>query len=185
MKLKEKYKKEVIPQMIKKFGYKNVMAVPKVEKIVVNTGFGRLVTGKNTGEQKKIHKAILDDLSLITGQSSVLTLSKKSIATFKVRKNMPVGAKVCLRGKRMHDFLDRIIHIVLPRSRDFRGIKSSSFDKSGNLAIGIKEHITFPEISPEKIKNIIGLEIVITTTAKSEKEGLELLKLLGLPIQKK
>ncbi|MBZ9578421.1 50S ribosomal protein L5 [Patescibacteria group bacterium] len=183
MRLPEKYKKEVIPAMQKKFGYPNIMAVPKIEKVMVNTGFGRLITGKTSDEQKKIYEAILNDLVLITGQKPVLTRAKKSISGFKIRQGMPVGAQGTLRGKRMFDFLERLIHIALPRSRDFRGIDPKSFDREGNLTIAIKEHIAFPEISPEKVKNIFGFEITVVTTAKNKEEGIELLRLLGFPIK--
>lgn len=183
LRLKEKYKKEVIPAMMAKFGYKNAMAVPKLEKAVINTGFGRLVVGKTSEEQKKIYEAILRDLSLICGQKPILTCAKKSISAFKVRQGMPIGVMVVLRGKKMHDFLDRVIHIGLPRSRDFRGIEQKSLDKNGNLTIGIKEHIAFSEISPEEVRNIFGFEITIVTTAKNKEEGAELLKLLGFPIK--
>jgi len=183
LRLKEKYKKEVVPQMVKNFGYKNIMAIPKIEKVIVNTGFGRLTTEKTSGEQKKIYEAILNDLALITGQRPILTRAKKSISGFKIRQGMPVGAQVSLRGKKMFDFLERLIHIALPRSRDFRGIDSKSFDREGNLTIAIKEHIVFPEISPEKVKNIFGFEITVVTTTKNKKEGIELLKLLGFPIK--
>ena len=183
MKLQDNYKKEVIPAMQNKFGYKNAMAVPKIEKVVVNTGFGRLVSGKTSDEQKKISEGILNDLSLICGQRPVLTYAKKSISGFKIRKGMPVGARVTLRGRLMYDFLDRLINIALPRSRDFRGIEPSSFDKRGNLTVAIKEHITFPEILPEKVKVNFGFEITIVTSAKSREEGVELLKLLGFPIK--
>lgn len=181
--LKEKYQKEVVSQMMERFGYKNSMSVPKIEKVMVNTGFGRLISGKTSNEQKKIQEAILHDLALITGQSPVLTRARKSISAFKVRKGIPVGAQVTLRGKRMFDFLERLIHIALPRSRDFRGIDPKSFDKKGNLTVGIKEHIAFPEVSPEKVKNIFGFEITIVTTAKSREEGEALLRLLGFPIR--
>jgi len=181
--LPEKYKKEVIPQMMQKFDYKNPMAVPKIEKVVINTGFGRLVAGKTGEERKKIETPILDDLVLILGQKPVINPAKKSISGFKTRKGIPIGASSTLRGKRMYDFLERLIHIALPRSRDFQGIMPDSFDKKGNLTIGIKEHIAFPEILPEKAKNIFGLEITIVTTAKKQEEGVELLRLLGFPIK--
>lgn len=183
LRLKEKYKKEVVPQMVENFGYKNVMAIPKIEKVMVNTGFGRLTTGKTSDEQKKIYEAILNDLALITGQKPILTRAKKSISGFKIRQGMPVGTQVSLRGEKMFDFLERLIHIALPRSRDFRGIDFKSFDREGNLTIAIKEHIVFPEISPEKVKNIFGFEITVVTTTKNKKEGIELLKLLGFPIK--
>lgn len=181
--LKEKYQKEVIPEMMKKFGYKNPLAVPKIDKVIINIGFGRLVSGKTSDEQKKIQDAILHDLAQISGQRPISTKAKKSISAFKVRKEMPIGAMVTLRGKRMLDFSERLIQIALPRSRDFRGIDQKSFDKKGNLAIGIKEHITFPEISPEEVKNIFGFEIIIVTSAKNREEGIELLKLMGFPIK--
>lgn len=183
LRLREKYEKEVVPQMMERFGYKNKMAVPKIEKVVINTGFGRQVSGKTADEQKKIIEAILEDLALISGQKPILKKAKKSISGFKIKKGMPVGATVTLRRKRMNDFLERLIHIALPRLRDFRGIEPKSFDKEGNLTIGIKEQIVFPEISPEKVKNIFGLEITIVTTAKKREEGIELLKLLGFPIK--
>lgn len=183
LRLKEKYQKEIIPEMMKKFGYKNTMAVPNIEKVVVNTGFGRLLSGKTSEEQKKIQDAILGDLSLIVGQRPILTRAKKSVSGFKIRKGMAVGVRVTLRGRKMYDFLERLINIGLPRSRDFRGIDQKSFDNKGNLTIGIKEHITFPEVSPEKVKNIFGFEVTTATTAKSKEEGLELLKLIGFPIK--
>lgn len=183
MRLKEKYQKEVIPHMVERFGYKSVMAAPRVEKVMVNTGFGRLIAGQTSEEQKKVYELILNDLSLVCGQRPVLTKTKKSISGFKTRKGMAIGAKVTLRGRKMYDFLDRIIHIALPRSRDFWGIDTKSFDKKGNLTIGIKEHIVFPEVSPEKAKTIFGLEITIITTAKAREEGIELLKSMGFPIK--
>jgi len=168
---------------MERFGYKNAMAVPKIEKVIINTGFGKLISGKTSEEQKKIYQNILDDLSLICGQRPQITLAKKSISGFKIRKGIPIGAQVTLRGQRMHDFLERLIQIGLPRSRDFRGIDLKSFDKKGNLTIGIKEQIVFPEIFPERAKTIFGFEITITTTAKSREEGIELLRLLGFPIK--
>lgn len=182
LKLKEKFIKEVIPAMRQSFGYKKDMAVPRVEKVVLNTGFGRLVAGKTAEEQKKIVEAIINDMSLISGQKVVGTKSKKAIAAFKTRKGMLLGARVTLRGQRMYDFLDRLIHIALPRSRDFRGIDPKSVDQSGNLTVAIKEHIAFPEISPEKTKSIFGFETTVVTTAKNQKQGLELFKLLGFPM---
>jgi len=181
--LKEKYTKEVIPAMIEKFGYKNKMAVPKIKKVVLNIGFGKMVYDKSSKEREKIYKPILNDLSMISGQLPVLTEARKSISGFKLRKGMPIGAKVTFRGQRMYDFLDRLINIALPRSRDFRGIKATAFDKRGHLTIGIKEHICFPEILPEKAKRIFGFEITVVTTAKSREEGMELFKLLGFPIK--
>ena len=184
MHLREKYQKEVIPQMMEKFNYKNPMAVSKIEKVVINTGFGRLISNLTGQDQEKTVNFILNDLSLICGQNPVKTRAKKSIAGFKIRKGVPIGARVTLRRKKMYDFLERLIHIALPRSRDFRGIDSKSVDEKGNLTIGIKEHICFPEVSPEKAKSIFGLEIAVVTTAKSREEGLELLRLLGFPIKR-
>jgi len=182
-KISEQYQKKAIPAMIEKFHYKSVMAVPKIEKVVVNTSFGKRISGKTNDEQKKIYEGILKELALMTGQSPVLTKAKKSISGFKLRKGMPVGAMVTLRGKRMNDFLERLIHIVLPRSRDFNGLSVKSIDGSGNLSLAIKEHIAFPEIEPEKAKGIFGLEITVVTNAKTKEKGLELLKLLGFPIK--
>lgn len=183
IRLKDKYQKEVIPQMMEKFGYKNTMAVPKLEKAVLNIGFGRLVVGKTAEEQKKIQEAIINDLSLIAGQKAILARARKAIASFKTRKGMPIGAQVTLRGQKMYDFLERVIHVALPRSRDFRGIESNSIDQNGNLTFAIKEHIAFPEISPEKTKQIFSFEITVVTTTKNPQQGLVLLKLLGFPIK--
>lgn len=183
MRLKEKYTKEVIPAMMEKFGCKNKMAVPKIEKVVINTGFGRLIAGKTSDEQKKIEETILEDLSLISGQRPILTKAKKSIAGFKIRQGMLIGAMNTLRGAKMYDFLERIIHIAFPRSRDFRGIDLKSFDGKGNLTIAVKEHIVFPEVLPEKTRIIFGFEITIVTTAKTQEEGIELLRLMGFPIK--
>lgn len=183
MPLKEKYQKEVVPAMIAKFGYKNKMAVPKIEKVVINTGFGKLIGGKGTEESKKTQEAILNDLALISGQKPVFATARKAISGFKLKKGKPIGAKVTLRKKRMYDFLERLIHIALPRSRDFQGIDPKSFDEKGNVTVGIREHIALPEISPEKAKNIFGLEVTIVTNAKTREEGIELLRLMGLPIK--
>jgi len=184
LRLKEKYEKEVVPEMMKKFGYKNKMAVPRIEKVIVNTSFGKLITGKTgSDEQKKFLDSILGDLALICAQKPIVKGAKKSISSFKLRKGLPVGAKVTLRKKRMYDFLERLIHIVLPRSRDFQGIDPASFDKKGNLTVAIKEHITFPEISPEKTKTIFGLEVTVVNSAKKREVGIELLKLIGFPIK--
>jgi large subunit ribosomal protein L5 len=184
MRLKEKYQKEIIPAMKEKFGYDNIMVVPKFEKVVVNIGFGKMIVDKTSDEQKKIKEAVLNDLSLICGQRPVLTKAKKSISSFKVRQGAEVGAVVTLRGNKMYDFLDRVINIALPRSRDFQGVRVKSFDERGNLTLAVKEHIIFPEIAPENIKTIFGFEITIVTTAKTKEEGVELLRLMGLPIKK-
>lgn len=183
LRLAEKYQKEVIPAMMEKFGYGNPMAVPKIEKVVVNTGFGKLAAGKSSDEQKKISQAILNDLSVITGQRAVLTKAKKSISGFKTRIGLPIGAKVTMRGKRMYDFLERLIYMALPRSRDFRGLEKKSVDSAGNLTVGIKEHISFPEILPERAKNIFGLEVTVVSNAKNREEGVELFRLLGFPVK--
>ncbi len=183
LRLQEKYKKEVIPQMMKKFDYRNEMAVPKIEKVTINTGFGRLVSGKTSDEQKKIYEAILNDLISVSGQRAILTKAKKAISAFKTREGQLIGAKATLRGKRMYDFLERLIYISLPRSHDFQGIDEKSVDKQGNLTIGIKEHICFPEISPEQVKNIFGLEVTVVTNARNREEGLGLLRLIGFPIK--
>lgn len=177
MRLREKYQKEVVPQMKEKFGYKNAMAVPKIEKVVINTGIGRFRQDQKTVEE------IVHALSLVSGQKPVFSLAKKAISSFKTRKGMKVGLKVTLRGQRMYDFLERLIYLALPRSRDFRGIDQKSIDQKGNLTIGIKEHIIFPEISHEEVKTIFGLEISVVTNAKKREEGLELLRLLGFPIK--
>lgn len=183
MKLKDKYQKEAIPQMMEKFGYKNVMAVPRVRKVVVNTGFGREAVAKTGEEHKKTQEAIIENLSLICGQKAVLTNAKKAISSFKLRKGLPIGAMVTLRGQRMYDFLERVINVVLPRSRDFRGIDKKSIDAQGNLTFAIREHIAFPEVSAEKAKQIFGLEITVVMNAKSKEHGLALLKLIGFPIK--
>lgn len=183
LKLRDKYQKEVIPAMMERFGYRNKMAVPKIEKVVINIGFGKLIAGKTSEEQKKIQDTIIEGLSLISGQKPVFKKAKKSISTFKIREGQVIGIAVVLRKKKMSDFLERLIHVALPRLRDFQGIEISSFDKKGNLTIGIREHIVFPEILPEKAKNIFGLEITVVTTAKSKEEGIGLLRLLGFPIK--
>ena len=183
LKLKEKYKIEVVPKMIEKFGYKNALAVPRVEKAVLNIGFGRQVSGKGSQEREKIQEAFLNDLTLIAGQRLVLTKAKRSISAFKIRRGLPIGAKAVIRGHRMYDFLERLIYIALPRSRDFRGIQESSIDRQGQMTIGIKEHICFPEILPERAKEIFGFEVTVVTNAKKRQENIELFKLLGFPIK--
>jgi len=184
-KLKEKFEKTVIPKMMEIFGYKSKMAVPRIEKVVINTGFGRLVAGLTKQEREKISNEIAHDLSLITGQKPLFTKARKSIAGFKIRKGMVIGAKVTLRGKRMYDFLERLIYIALPRTRDFRGIDPDSIDKNGNLTIGIKEHIVFPEVSSENVRRIFGLEITVVTNAETREEAEKLYRLLGFPLKKR
>lgn len=183
LRLKQKYQKEIMPAMRKKFSYKNIMAIPKIKKVVLNIGFGKMIYGKTVNERNKIYEFILNELGSIAGQRPVLTKAKKSIASFKIRKGVPIGAKITLRGPKMYDFLDRLIHIVLPRTRDFRGIPDSSIDKHGNLTIGIKEHIAFPEILPEKAKNVLGFEVTVITSAKDKEQANELFKLIGFPLK--
>jgi large subunit ribosomal protein L5 len=181
--LKEKYKKEVIPAMIEKFGYRNSMSVPKIEKVVVNFGFGKITAGKTSSEREKIMTNSAGSLALLTGQNPVSTKAKKSIAAFKLRKEVPIGLKTTLRGKRMFDFLERLIWIVLPRTRDFKGIPLKSIDREGSLTLGFKDYTSFPEIIVEREKGIFGLGITITTNSKQREHGFELLKLMGFPIK--
>ncbi len=183
MRLKEKYKKEIVPAMKEKFGYKNIMTIPKFEKVVINVGFGKIISGKTSDEQRKTIKAITDDLAFICGQRPVLTKAKKSVAAFKIRKGMNVGAMVTLRKSKMYDFIDKLANIALPRSRDFQKINQKSFDKKGNLTVAIKEQIVFPEISPEDVRMIFSFEATIVTTAKTKEEGIELFRLAGFPIK--
>jgi len=183
--LKEKYNKEVVPAMMKKFGYKNVMAVPSVRKVVLNSSFGKNAVTKTSGEREKLQNLIMQDLSLIAGQKTTPVKSKKSIAGFKLREGMQIAVKATLRKQKMWDFLERFIYLSLPRSRDFKGINPESIDKNGNLSMGFKEHISFPEIFTEKEKTIFGLEITVVTNAKNKGEGLELYKLLGFPMKEK
>ncbi|MFH1611827.1 MAG: 50S ribosomal protein L5 [bacterium] len=175
--IKEKYNKEVAPKLKEKFGYKNIFSIPKISKVVVNVGFNPTTKDANVQED------IVRDISLIVGQKPSLRPARKAIAGFKIRENMIVGVAVTLRREKMYDFIDRLVSISLPRSRDFRGLSRSCVDQSGNLNIGIKEQIIFPEISTESAKNIFGLQVTVSTTAKSKEEGEELFKLLGFPIQ--
>lgn len=184
LRLQQKYKKEVVPAMMQKFGYRNPMAVPSIEKVVVNCGFGRIIVGKGSGEREKAQEHILKNLALITGQKPTLRKARKSIASFKLRKGQAVGAKVTLRGKRMYEFLEKLIWLCLPRSRDFRGISLSSITKQGDLTIGFKEYTPFPEVKIEKEKGLFGLEITVVTNAKTQEEGIELLGLMGFPLQR-
>ncbi|MDD4082687.1 MAG: 50S ribosomal protein L5 [Sphaerochaetaceae bacterium] len=181
--LKERYNKIVIPELMKKLGYKNRMAVPSIKKVVINSSFGKAVVGKSASEREKIYNFIMQDLSLIAGQKTTLAKSKKSIAGFKLREGLEIGAVVTLRKDRMWDLLERLIYLSLPRSRDFKGLNPKSIDRNGNLSIGFKEHIFFPEIFTEKEKTIFGFEITVVTNAKSKEEGLELYKLLGFPMK--
>jgi large subunit ribosomal protein L5 len=181
--LLEKYKKETVPAMMKQFNYRNEMEAPRIEKVVVNCGFGRLVSGKTKDEQKKIQEAVVRDLSQMCGQRAVVTSARNSISSFKIREGQNIGAKVTLRRGRMYDFLERTVTVALPRSRDFQGIPAKGIDQDGNLTFGIKEHIAFPEISPEKINFIFGFEITVVTTANNREEGVALFKSLGFPIK--
>ena len=175
---KEKYIKEVVSAMQEKFGYENKLAVPKIEKITINTGIGKIIK-----ESDKVNE-IIDALTEITGQKPVKTTARKAIAGFKTREGQEVGIKVSLHGKRMWQFIDRLINTAFPRTKDFQGIDiKKAVDSAGNLNVGIKEHIIFPEIHPEKVKNIFSFQINITTTADNKKEGVELFKLLGFPLK--
>ncbi|MBM6921124.1 50S ribosomal protein L5 [Phocea massiliensis] len=176
--LKDYYVKDVAPALMKKFGYKSVMQIPKLNKIVVNVACGE------AGSNSKMMDAILSDLSKITGQKPVITKAKKSIANFKLREGMNVGAKVTLRGDRMYEFLDRFFNVALPRVRDFRGINPNSFDGRGNYSVGVKEQLIFPEIDYDKIDKIRGMDISFITTAKTDEEARELLTLMGAPFEK-
>ena len=173
--LKAKYQAEVAPALMQKFGYKSTMQIPRLEKIVVNVGCSE------ARENAKVLDAVVNDLTTITGQKAVITHAKKSVANFKLREGMPIGAKVTLRGDRMWEFLDRLFNVALPRVRDFRGISADSFDGRGNYALGIKEQLIFPEIEYDKIDKIRGLDVVICTTAKTDEEAKELLTQIGAP----
>ncbi len=181
--LQEQYKKIVVPEMMKKFGYRSIMAVPRIEKIVVNCGFGKMVIGKGSGDREKVEEHISSSIALITGQKPSLRAAKQSIAAFKLRQGMIVGAVATLRKKRMYGFLEKLIWVVLPRSRDFRGIDSTCVTKQGDFTIGFKEYIAFPELQIEKEKGLFGLEVTISTSARTKDEGVELLKLLGFPFK--
>ncbi|MCL2748745.1 MAG: 50S ribosomal protein L5 [Alphaproteobacteria bacterium] len=174
--LREVYEKEIVPALEKEFGYANKMAVPRLSKIVLNMGVGSAVADK-----KKLDAAV-ESLTLIAAQKPVVTKAKKSIATYRLREGQAIGTKVTLRGKRMYDFLDKLIAVALPRIKDFQGLSKSKFDGKGNYAFGIKEHLVFPEISVDKIENIVGMDIVIATTAKTDDEARALLVKLGLPL---
>ena len=176
--LKDQYKNEIVDAMIKKFGYKNIMEVPKLDKIVVNMGVGE------AKENAKVLESAVSDLETITGQKAVLTKAKKSIANFKLREGQNIGCKVTLRGERMYDFMDRLVNLALPRVRDFRGINPNAFDGRGNYALGIKEQIIFPEIEYDKIDKVRGMDVIFVTTAKSDEEARELLTLFNMPFAK-
>ncbi len=173
--LKAKYQAEVAPALMQKFGYKSTMQIPRLEKIVLNVGCSE------ARENAKVLDAVVSDLTAITGQKAVVTKAKKSVANFKLREGMPIGAKVTLRGNKMWEFLDRLFNVALPRVRDFRGISADSFDGRGNYALGVKEQLIFPEIEYDKIDKIRGMDIVVCTTAQTDEEARELLKLVGAP----
>ena len=173
--LKERYKKEVIPNLMKLYGYKNSMQVPKLDKVVLNIGLGEAT------QNAKALEAAEKDLAAISGQHPVITRAKKSISAFRLRAGMPIGLKVTLRGKRMYDFLDKLVNAVLPRTREFQGVPRNSFDGRGNYTLGLKEQIVFPEVDYDKIDKVRGLEVSIITTANTDEEGRHLLELLGMP----
>ncbi|ERI95353.1 50S ribosomal protein L5 [Clostridium sp. YIM B02515] len=173
--LQEKYEKEVVPALMEKFGYKNIMEVPKLDKVVVNMGVGE------AKDNPKVLESAVADLQLITGQKAIVTRAKKSIANFKIRQNMPIGCKVTLRKSRMFEFADKLMNVALPRVRDFRGISDKSFDGRGNYSLGIKEQLIFPEVEYDKIDKVRGMDIIFVTTAKTDEEARELLRFLGMP----
>ena len=175
--LKDKYKNEIVPALMQKFGYKNIMQAPKIEKVIVNMGLGEAI------QNSKIIDAAVSDLMIITGQKPVTTKAKKSIAAFKLRAGMTIGAKVTLRGERMYEFVDKLFSIALPRVRDFRGISVKSFDGRGNFSMGVREQLIFPKIDYDKIDKIRGMDIIFVTTAKTDEEARELLKLMGMPFK--
>lgn len=176
--LKEKYMNDIVASMTKKFNYKNVMQVPKLDKIVINMGVGE------AKENSKILDSAMSDLEIISGQKPVVTRAKNSVANFKIREGMPIGCKVTLRGEKMYDFADRLINLALPRVRDFRGVNPDAFDGRGNYALGIKEQLIFPEIEYDKIDKVRGMDIIFVTTAKTDEEARELLTEFGMPFRK-
>ena len=176
--LRDTYESDIKVAMIKKFGYKNVMQVPKLDKIVINMGVGE------ARENVKVLESAVKDLTEISGQKPVITKAKKSVANFKLREGMPIGCKVTLRGERMYEFADRLINLALPRVRDFRGVSADSFDGRGNYALGIKEQIIFPEIEYDKVDKVRGMDVIFVTTARTDEEARELLRLFGMPFKK-
>ena len=176
--LKDLYKDEIVDAMIKKFGYKNIMEVPKLDKIVINMGVGE------AKETAKVLDSAVKDLETITGQKVVLTRAKNSVANFKIREGMPIGCKTTLRGEKMYDFMDRLVNLALPRVRDFRGVSADSFDGRGNYALGVKEQLIFPEIEYDKVEKVRGMDVIVVTTAKTDEEARELLRLFGMPFAK-
>ena len=176
--LKDMYKNEIVDAMIKKFGYKNVMEVPKLDKIVINMGVGE------AKENAKVLESAVGDMETITGQKAVITKAKHSIANFKIREGQSIGCKTTLRGDKMYEFLDRLVNLALPRVRDFRGVSANSFDGRGNYALGIKEQIIFPEIEYDKVDKVRGMDVIFVTTAKTDEEARELLRLFNMPFQR-
>ena len=176
--LKDLYKDEIVDAMIKKFGYKNIMEVPKLDKIVINMGVGE------AKENAKVLDSAVKDLETITGQKVVLTRAKNSVANFKIREGMPIGCKTTLRGEKMYDFMDRLVNLALPRVRDFRGVSADSFGGRGNYALGVKEQLIFPEIEYDKVEKVRGMDVIVVTTAKTDEEARELLRLFGMPFAK-
>ena len=176
--LKDLYKDEIVDAMIKKFGYKNIMEVPKLDKIVINMGVGE------AKENAKVLDSAVKDLETITGQKVVLTRAKNSVANFKIREGMPIGCKTTLRGEKMYDVMDRLVNLALPRVRDFRGVSADSFDGRGNYALGVKEQLIFPEIEYDKVEKVRGMDVIVVTTAKTDEEARELLRLFGMPFAK-
>ena len=176
--LKEQYQNEIVDAMIKKFGYKNIMEVPKLDKVVINMGVGE------AKENAKVLESAVADLEKIAGQKAVLTRAKNSVANFKIREGMAIGCKTTLRGEKMYDFLDRLVNLALPRVRDFRGVNPDAFDGRGNYALGIKEQLIFPEIEYDKVDKVRGMDVIIVTTAKTDEEARELLRLFNMPFEK-
>ena len=176
--LKEQYQKEIIDAMIKKFGYKNIMEVPKLDKVVINMGVGE------AKDNAKLLDAAIADMEKITGQKAVVCKAKKSVANFKIREGMPIGCKVTLRGEKMYEFVDRLVNLALPRVRDFRGVNPNAFDGRGNYALGIKEQLIFPEIEYDKVDKVRGMDIIFVTTAKTDEEARELLTQFNMPFTK-
>ncbi|OGI25854.1 MAG: 50S ribosomal protein L5 [Candidatus Moranbacteria bacterium RBG_13_45_13] len=175
--LKEQYESKIVPELMKKFGTKNIMAAPKILKVTINCGMGKYIKEKEAVDE------VFENLKTIAGQKPVFTKSKKSISGFKIRKGQEIGVLLSIRGLRMWHFLERLVKVALPRVRDFRGIDTKNFDQNGNLNLAIREQVVFPEIVPENVKNIFGFQINVTTSAKTKEEGLELFKLLGFPIK--
>ena len=176
--LKEQYQNEIIDAMVKKFGYKNIMEVPKLDKVVINMGVGE------AKENAKVLESAIADMEKIAGQKAVVTRAKNSVANFKIREGMPIGCKVTLRGEKMYEFVDRLINLALPRVRDFRGVNPNAFDGRGNYALGIKEQLIFPEIEYDKIDKVRGMDVIFVTTAKTDEEARELLKQFNMPFAK-